>query len=286
MNAPPLTTLVWTHWNVSWGVDVLGGLAAFAYVTAAGRVRRGWPAWRTASFVLGVIVVLVALQSGLDTFDGELLSAHMVQHLLLIEVAPLLLLGGAPVLLALRTLPPARRPAAARRLRTVMRALGPVTCLVAYSAVVLGTHVPAVANAAVRHPALHELEHAAYLAAGVLLWWPLLDGDPVASRRLPGLGRFVYVIAAMAPMELIGAYLNRHGTVVFDVYAAPARALGISPVIDQQHAGAIMWAGSGMIMTIAGVWQALSAMIAAERRQQARERRLDARLAGGPGEVT
>lgn len=282
MTAPALPTLVWTHWSLSLGLDVIGLLAAIVYVLAVARVRRGWPAWRTASWLLGVATVLIALQSGFDTYDGALLTAHMVAHLLLIEVAPLLLLAGAPVLLALRALPPPRRPAVARRLRAASGRMTPARCLIAYSVVVLGTHIPAVQDATLAHPVPHELEHGAYLAAGLLLWWPMLDVDPMPTRRLSGLGRLIYAIVAMAPMELIGAYLNRATTLVYGAYAGPAHALGISAVIDQQHAGAIMWAGSGMLMTIIGVWQALVALLAAERRQQAAERRLDARL----GETT
>ena len=277
MSTPDLLALLWRHWQPSFGLDVQGACLGLLYLLAARRVRHGWPALRTASFLLGIACALIALQSGLDTLDTRLLSAHMIQHLLLIEVAPLLLLGGRPALLALQALPPSRRPALAGALRRLQPLTGAVPCLIVYSTVVLGTHVPAVQDATARSPLLHEAEHAGYLLAGLLLWWPMVDGDPVPAHRLSGFGRLVYAMAAMAPMELLGAYLNRQTDVVYSVYAASAHALHISAVVDQQRAGAIMWAGSGMIMVIVGVWQALAALVAEERRQQAREHLLDAR---------
>lgn len=277
MSAPDLVALLWRHWQPSFALDVQGAFWALLYLLAARRVRRGWPALRTASFLLGITCALIALQSGLDTFDTRLLSVHMIQHLLLIELAPLLLVGGRPALLALQALPPSRRPALARGLSRLRPWTGAVPCLILYSAVVLGTHVPAVQDATVRTPLLHEAEHAGYLLAGLLLWWPMVDGDPVSAHRPNGFGRLVYAMAAMAPMELIGAYLNRQTNLVYNVYAAPVHAVHISAVVDQQRAGAIMWTGSGMIMVIVGVWQALGALVAEERRQQARERLLDAR---------
>jgi cytochrome c oxidase assembly factor CtaG len=105
------------------------------------------------------------------------------------------------------------------------------------------------------------------------LWWPLLDGDPVPAHRLGGLGRIVYMLAAMPAMALVGAYLNRHPSLVYPAYGPPARALGISAVVDQQQAGAIMWVAGSAIMTAVGLWSALSALVAEERRQQAREAR-------------
>jgi cytochrome c oxidase assembly factor CtaG len=138
---------------------------------------------------------------------------------------------------------------------------------------VIITHVAFFYDAALRHPVLHDLEHVLYLLAGGLLWWPVLDGDPVAARRLSGLGRLIYIIGAMVPMALVGAYLNRHPTLVYAAYGPPARGLGISAVADQQQAGAIMWVLGDVIMVAGGLWAAMRAMVQEERRQQARERR-------------
>jgi putative copper resistance protein D len=135
------------------------------------------------------------------------------------------------------------------------------------------THVPAFYDATLRHPALHDAEHTLYLVAGLLLWWPLLDADPVPAHRLGGLGRLVYLLATMPPMAIVGAYLNRHLTLVYPAYAPPAHSMGISAVVDQQQAGAIMWVAGSVIVIAVGLWMAIAALVAEERRQQAREAR-------------
>ena len=154
-----------------------------------------------------------------------------------------------------------------------------------FSIVLVGTHLPAFYDATFRHPALHEAEHSLYLLAGLLLWWPLLDSDPVPARRLGGLGRVIYMLAAMPAMALVGAYLNRHLSLVYPVYGPPARALGISAVTDQQQAGAIMWVAGSMIMVAVGLWSVAAALVADERRQRTRDasvaRRADGRDRSG-----
>src|SRR5947209_19722846 len=101
MSAPSLPSLVVSHWQPQWGPSVLGSVAAGIYLSATLRLGAGWPARRTISFLGGILCVLVALDSGIGGFDDRLLSAHMVQHMLLLLLAPLLLMAGQPLLLAL-----------------------------------------------------------------------------------------------------------------------------------------------------------------------------------------
>lgn len=221
--------------------------------------------WRSAPLAAGAGSVLVAAL----VIDDRTLSGHMIQHLLLLDVAPLLLLGGAPVMLALRILP---RPGRRRLVRALARARPysrPAVCLAVYAVVVIGTHVPAVYDAIDSHELLHALEHGLYIFTGLLLWWPLHDGDPSPARRLGGLARLIYALAAMVPMDLVGAYLNRAPTVVYAAYAHIPHA-----VADQQQAGAIMWVGGSMIMVTVGLWSSVGALVAEERRQRAREARV------------
>jgi putative membrane protein len=139
--------------------------------------------------------------------------------------------------------------------------------------VVILTHLPAFYDATLRHPLLHDAEHVLYVMGGLIMFSPLLDGDPAPRHRLGGLGKLGYLIAAMMPMALVGAYLNRHATLAYPLYAAPAHALGVSAVEDQAQAGAIMWVAGGVIMTAIGLWAAVAAMVAEERRQAARDAR-------------
>jgi putative membrane protein len=273
VSAPSLPSLLISRWRPEWTLDVAAAAFALVYIGATARLSSRWPRRRTASFVAGIACVLVALQSGIDSFDDQLLSVHMVQHMLLAMLAPLLLLGGRPVILALRALPARRRPRLARALDRLRPVTAPAPCILAFSAVLVGTHLPAFYDATLRHPALHEAEHALYLIAGLLLWWPIVDGDPVPAHRLGGLGRILYMLAAMPAMALVGAYLNRHPTLIYPPYGPPAGALGISAVVDQQQAGAIMWVAGSMMMAAVGLWSVARALIAEERRQRARDAR-------------
>ena len=231
--------------------------AAVVYLAAARRVAGGWPRRRTALVPRRVACVLVALQSGIDAYDDRLLSVHMVQHMLILLVAPLLLLGGRPVVLALRALPPAQRAGPARILARTRPFTAPEPALAAFAGVVVLTHLPAFYDAALRHAGLHYGEHMLYLLAGLALWSPLVDGDPAPRHRLSGLGRLVYLIVAMLPMALVGAYLNRHASLVYPAYGPPARSLSISAVDDQAQAGAIMWVVGDTIMAAVGLWAAI-----------------------------
>jgi putative membrane protein len=275
MRAPSLLELVAGHWQAAPGLDAQALLCGGVYLWAIRRLRRPWPAVRTLSFLGGIACVVVALQSGLDAYDDRLLSVHMVQHLLLLQLAPLLLLGGRPTLLLLRAIPPPRRPRAARALARVRPLTGPLPCLLVFTLVVVLSHLPSFYDATLSSDALHELEHVAYLGAGLLVWWPILDADPVGSQRLGGLGKLVYMLVAMVPMAVIGAYLNRHSSLVYAAYAE---------IADQYRAGAVMWVAGNCVMIAVGLWCSVAALLAEERRQRLRDARLSSSPA--PGEPT
>ena len=285
MSAPSLPSLVASHWTFTASVSVPAAGAAALYLLGVRLAGGPWPARRPAAFLAGIGALLLALQSGIDSYDDRMLSDHMVQHLLLLVVVPPLLLGGRPVILALRALPAGRRSAFARTLDRTRRCTAPVQSLALFSAVILLTHLPSVYDATLRHQALHDCEHALYVAAGLVMWAPLLDGDPAPRHRLDGIGKLVYLFLAMLPMALIGAYLNRHPTLIYPAYAMPARTLGISVLNDQARAGAIMWVVGSSIMVAVGLWASVAAMVAEERRQVARDARAAASLPapeGGP----
>lgn len=271
MSAPAVPTLFVTDWTPSPTVIAGCALAAGLYLGAAYRTPR-WPRNRTAAFLAGVLVILVALDSGLDTYEVQLLSVHMVQHILLLDLAPPLLLTGRPIVLLLRWLPPRPRRSFGRGLVALGRGAHPLLCLALYTVILLAIHVPAVFDATLRSQPLHELEHGAFLLAGLIVWWPLL-GRPGPRRRLGAVAHLLYITAAMVPMTLIGAYLDRATTLFYPPYAGPARALGISAVADQQQAGAIMWVAGTAVMALLGVVAVLAAMLEAERRQRVRDLR-------------
>jgi putative copper resistance protein D len=275
MSSGQIPTLLWRDWQAAWGPDVAAALVGLIYLQGTRRVRGGWPWPRAVSFGTGLICVLVAVQSGIDRYDDWLLSDHMVQHLLLLELAPLLLLAGRPMTLMMRAASPAWRPRLARRIRGLRWLTHPLSCLAILWTVVAGTHLPVFYDATLHHPLLHDCEHVLYLGAGLLMWWPVLDEDPVPSHRLNGAVRLAYMTAAMFPMTVLGAYLDRDPTLLYAPYAAPAHLLDVAAVVDQQQAGAIMWVLGSSLMVVCGIWQAMAALVAEERRMQTRERRAD-----------
>jgi putative copper resistance protein D len=286
VSVPAPTSLLVSHWMVSPSVAVPAVACAVGYALAAHRARGRWQLRRSASFQAGIACVLLALQSGIDAYDDQLLSIHMVQHMLLLVVAPPLLLGGRPLILMLRSLPPGPRRSFAKAVDALRRCAGPVPALAFFGAVVVLTHIPSFYDATLRYAALHHCEHALYLLAGLLMWSPLLDADPAPRHRLNGLGKLAYLIGAMLPMALVGAYLNRHATLVYPAYGPPARMLGVSALDDQAQAGAIMWVVGSSIMVAVGLWAAVVAMVAEERRQVARDARATSLTTGDGRRVT
>jgi cytochrome c oxidase assembly factor CtaG len=258
----------------SWAFDpVLTFLllsSALLYVLGAARAR-GWPRARSASFAAGLAVLALALLSGLERYATELLSVHVVQHLLLVLVAPALLLWGAPVRLALRAWPAARRTIAATLRSVPMRALTrPAAGFALFACVVLvGAH-PTVFQFALRDPFAHVLEHAAYFYAGLLFLAPLVAADPLAHRP-QALERFSWVMAGMVAMSVPGALLSFGQGIAYPFYRAPAAAGHRSALEDQHVAGALMWVGGGVAMFALALAIAGQAMLAEERRQQRRE---------------
>jgi putative membrane protein len=264
-----------------WRVDplllVALGATALLYLAGVARRRRPWPVARTASFVAGLAVLWVALASGADTHAGELLSAHMVQHMLLTVVAPPLLVAGAPVTLALGALPAAPRRSLARALRgrAVRWATFPPVALALFAAVLVGTHVPYAYELALRSPVAHVAEHGLYVVTALLFWAPLVGSDPLPHRPSPS-ARVLWLLLAMPPMALVGVVLLSSDSVVYSPYAHAARALGGSALADQQLAGTIMWVGGKLVLVAAVLAIGWSALMREERRQAARDRYAEA----------
>jgi putative membrane protein len=282
VSVPPIPTLFFSHWELTPSLDLELAAVAGLYLWGVRRVRSRWPAKRTIAFLSGLGWILVALQSGLDTYDGTLLSVHMVQHLILLLAAPLCLLWGRPVMLALRALPRRGR----QRLAAAMVALRPLghwtVGLAAFYAAVLVPHVPAFFDASLRHPLIHDAQHLVFLLGGLLFFWPLF-GSPLGRRALGSVGSMSYVIASMPSCALIGAYLNRYPHALYAPYAHIDRLLGISAVTDQYTAGALMWVGAHVILTAVTLWVLGAKLVAEERRQQVRDE-IEARAAlGGLG---
>lgn len=241
-------------------VAVLCLLACGWLISATARLPR-WPRRRTFAGVAGLAVLATAaLLSGAA---DHRLSAHVAEHqVIVLAVAPLLA-AAAPVRLALAvSRPPARRLIARALHHPLARLLAqPVTALALFCAAMLAVHLPASADAGLRHPLLHAAQHAALLWSSLLLWMVVLGADPLPVR-LGAVGRVGLVVATMTAMAAIGATLA----------AARAPAYAAYPdVADQHTAGGLLWM-AGMVaalpLLLGCAWSALRAE---ERRQQARD---------------
>ena len=212
----------------SWNAEALVpvALAGLYLVGTGGESTRG----RTAAFLTGCALLVAALVTPLDTLAREyLVWAHLLQNVVLAEWAPLLLVLGIPPGLAERL----TRPRAIRLLTT------PFVALPLWVATYALWHVPALYDAALRHPSsLLVLEHATYVASGVLFWWCVWQEAP---HRLSAIARAGYVVAAFvlsAPLGLVLALVPRP---LYDFYAhAPERVWGIARLEDQQLGGMTM----------------------------------------------
>jgi cytochrome c oxidase assembly factor CtaG/ferredoxin len=232
---------------------VTAALVASALVYARGWARlsrlraRRFPAWRLAAFLGGLASVWIAAASPLDAFSGLLLTAHMVQHLLLMVVAPPLLLLGAPCLPLLRGLPrgfvreglsPFLASPAAKRLGRALT--HPWVGLSAMAAAMWGWHVPGAYELALHSSAWHEIEHATFLFASTLFWWLVVLPWP-SRPRWPGWAIPVYLLAGDIQNTILAAILVFADRVIYPTYAAVPRLFGLTALEDQTLAGALMW---------------------------------------------
>ena len=197
---------------------------------------------RGAFLFAALLVVAAALSPPLDAVADESLPLHMLQHMLLLAVAPPLLILGEPIRVAFDLLPPsgARRLADLLRLRPLQALLNPLVALAVFAAVVLATHLPTVFDSAMESDPLHAIEHGAYLGAGLLFWAAVLGADP-AAKPLSLVGATALLTAAMVPMIAVGVALSTATGVFYSPYAVGTTA---AAAIREQDSGATaMWAG-------------------------------------------
>jgi putative membrane protein len=274
------------HPQLHWFADpaVLAPLALLAgvYIWRFRQVRRetgprGAGAVQAAAFTGAMIALLIALVSPLDGLGEDyLFSAHMLQHVLLGDIAPLLLL------LALSRV--IMRPAT-RRLVSVERALGPlanpVTGISIWLLIMYFWHIPALYDAATEHSLLHAFEHACFFAAGLALWWPLIQPVPM-RRRLTGMQPLGYIASAKGGIAALGLYLAWSTSVLYPYYETTPRIWGLSPVEDQNVGGAIMMVEQSFTLVLVMVVLFVRMLARSEEEERRREHLEDAARASQP----
>jgi cytochrome c oxidase assembly factor CtaG len=211
------------------------------------RDPRRWHNGHLAAFIGGLAAVYLALASPIEPFADLLLQVHMVQHLLLMMVAPPLLWLGAPLFPLLRGLPrPVRVFWAAPLLsapslrRLFGRLTHPLTALVVFVAVTWIWHAPPVYDLALRSSGWHYLEHACFLGTALLFWYPVVRAYPARPRWSAWLLLPVLFLADLSNTAL-AALLTFSDRLLYPYYAEVPRLASLSPLDDQAAAGVIMW---------------------------------------------
>ena len=212
------------------------------------------------AFFAGLITVVFALCSPVHTFAGWLLTVHMMQHLLLMMVAPPLILLGAPYLPLLSGLPRdlsiygVGPLLSSPGLRSVARFVShPIFCWSAFVSINIGWHLPAMYELALRFPFWHEVEHASFLSTALLFWWPIIQPYPWVART-PRWMILPYLFLADFQNTALSAFLVFCERVVYPTYATVPRISNLTPLADQAAAGAMMWvAGSVFFLVPVGL---------------------------------
>jgi len=250
-------------WSSPTWINVTLVLTAVAYARGWLSIRRLLPVlipfWRLSAFLSGLLSLWIAIGSPMSAFDDVSLTAHMVQHLLLIAVVPPLLLLGTPSIPLLRGLPQwIVRSVVGPFLRwQPVKWLGhflthPAVCWVVATVALVGWHIPATFELALRSEAWHDVEHICFLSTSLLFWWPVVlpfpSGGTWSRWSIP-----VYLFLATLPGGALGAFLTFCDRVLYPSYATAPRLFDISPLEDQILAGALMWVFGTFVYTIPAV---------------------------------
>jgi cytochrome c oxidase assembly factor CtaG len=256
----------------SWTFDpvaLLGvAVAAFLYFRRVQTLeRRGTPVetWRQVSFGTGLALVLLAVVSPIHAFGEEqFLFVHMIQHIILGDLGPLAIVAGltGPIL----------RPLLAFHWVNRLRVLAhPLVAFPIWAITLYVWHVPFMYEAALHHTVLHVLEHACFLAAGLLFWAPIVE--PLPGPAWFGTGaKLVYVVAARLTSMVLANVLFWGGEPFYSTYEHPVARWGVSAASDQGIAGGVMMTVDSLVTMAAIAWLFLKLASESELRQQLIER--------------
>lgn len=263
----------------SWSLDPLQlaplALLAFMYARRVRTLRtRGThvPGWRVWSLAAGIAVLALSVASPIDAFgEREFFLFHMLQHTLLGDLAPLLIVLG----LTGQVLRPVLAVPIVDRLRVLVH---PLVALPIWAINLYVWHVPVLYEAAVSHSAVHAIEHLVFFTAGALMWATVLELLPGPEWFGTG-AKLGYVVAVRALETVLANVFWWSGTPFYDVYVQPTERWGISPTEDQAYAGTVMMAEGGLVTLAVMVWLFLRLAQESELRQELMEQGVDPRAA-------
>ena len=250
-------------------VAVIGFMYGRRALTLA---RRGTPVprWRQCLFWTGIALLLVALASPVDALGEEdFLFMHMLQHVLLGDLAPLAIVAGltGPMLRPVLAIP------VVDRLRVLAH---PLVALPLWALSLYVWHIPALYEAALHHSAVHALEHVCFFTFGALMWAPVLEALPAPEWFGTG-AKLAYVAGVRVLETILGNIFLWTSSPFYDTYVHADGVWGISPARDQNLAGVVMMAEGGIVTLVALAWLFLRLAEEGELRQQLLESGLDPR---------
>ncbi|MEP6905999.1 MAG: cytochrome c oxidase assembly protein, partial [Gemmatimonadales bacterium] len=242
----PFTQLGWLAWSIHpstvIGLAVLVAIYLWRASKATPEETVAGP--RKLSFFAALFVIFASLNGPLhDLSDDYLFSAHMVQHLLLTLAMPPLLIAGIPGWMLRPLLRNRAAGAIARRITK------PIVCFSIFNIVIAAWHVPALYNLAMANHNVHIVEHLMFMAAAVLMWWPLMSPLPELPR-LAYPGQMLYCFLMSVPMSIVAVYITMADQVLYPAYASAPRISPLSPMDDQMLGGLIMWVPGGLIFAL------------------------------------
>ena len=269
-----------TSWTLNPLAIVPIVVAAWLYGMGLRRAARaGTPQPRpyAVAFFAGLSVVALALVSPIDAYAKVSFSVHMAQHLLLTLLAPPLLALGAPIMLALRSTRPPTAKLLSRLLRSVPVVVlsDPVVGWALFVGVAFGIHLTPIFDLALRGQGVHALEHALWLAAAVVYWWPIVGRDPTAHPMGYPV-RLLSLFLAMPAMSFLALAIYSARAPLYDGYASLPSPWGPTALADQRAGATMMW----LVGNLALVVTMLIVATAWKRDEDARQHRLEARAAG------
>ncbi|MFT4081314.1 MAG: cytochrome c oxidase assembly protein [Nocardioides sp.] len=253
-----LAPLGWSELFGTWSLQPIWLIACVVLAGGylAGRNLAGpgstVPRWRVASFLSGLALLWLTTASAIGGYAMALAWVHMVLHLILIMVVPALLVLGHPLTVLVEACGD-REPAARRLLRAWPFAIlfSPVTGVVVYTVVIVGTHLTDFMDRMATNSTLMGGEQLVYVVAGYLFLLPLIGEEPVRSD-LPYLGRIALLVVGMIPDTIVGITMLQTEHDMYPVYSSMRPSWALDPVADIQTAGSLMWAGGdGGMMFIA-----------------------------------
>ncbi|MBE2197411.1 MAG: cytochrome c oxidase assembly protein [Anaerolinea sp.] len=220
--------------------------------------------WRPVAYLSGLVVIGIALLSPIDSLAQQLFLMHMIQHLLLIMIAPPLLLIANPLPFILWGLPANGRAIAGRALGSLLHrdsrsrrwlrsATSPGIVWMFSVIAIVGWHDPNAYNAALQYQTIHDIEHLFFFAAGMLYWWHVTGAGPRIHKQFGLVGRVIFALAAIPPNMALGAVLAFVNEPVYTYYLAVPRLWNISVIDDQRIGGVIMWVPGSMMYIIAAL---------------------------------